>query len=287
MKKSTKLIILVLAIAFLIFVIAAIATGVSEGTTASKNTTNSTNTKPKETLSLEEVFSVTSNVQNVLLQTYKTTVKAKIRNNTDKALENVVFNIGVETTTLKNQGSYALKIPYIAPNSVYTVNNTVDSDQNFENITSLSYSINGGAVKSISNVKATKDVDNEGISTYMIFVVLASLFMIAIVVILIVDWRKRADARIAAEVAAAHKNDDWLPWGVPVENKEKTKLEIAKIELEKEKEKSQQAKARADIEKAKVDKAKMEREKLIVCPYCGSKIKNNEGRCPNCGGDLH
>jgi len=225
-----------------------------------------------EPLYLNEEFTVSSKVQNVLLQTYRSTIKAEIVNNTDQPMTNVVFTIGVKTNTLGNAGTATITVPYIAANSKKTISTVLDSNQNYETVTSVSYTADGIASTTIANEVPSAD------SGAVAGVICGFVAIIVIVIVIVVIIKKKRRNRERAEASAKYEDALYNSSSIVSIPQTNTELEMQKLALEKEHQKTKQ-------ELAKLEMAKLEAEKeaLITCPYCGKRIQKNISECPYCG----
>lgn len=278
MKRSRIIILATLAVFTLVMFILGIV-GSTKASNAKKNMVT-----VKDDITISQDFTVTSKVQNVLLQSYTSTFKGVLCNNTDYDMNNVVVIIDVETTTLRNKGKYKLTIPRISANAAYNVYQTIETDQNYEEITDLSYSVDGGLYRPLRNSNYYEKTDeNNSYIAYYFFAVLGLIFTITVLLRGIKLERDRKEQIALYEMQRQRERDELEARAAYDAS---AKVELAKIELRKQEQQVKLKQAQADIEKAKNEKAKLDSQKMIYCSYCGSKIKPDSGKCPYCGGDV-
>lgn len=237
-------------------------------TNAPKNSANS-----NEQISVVRAIDVSSNVTNVLSQTYNSTVTGKIKNNTNNALNNIVLRVKVKTDFLQHTGTLTINISTIPAKEEYSISEIFSTTENFETVTTVECQINGLGFAGINN-----NLDEATSWQWYLTLAIVSgvLFLIALLPIILVAHQERVEEREREEEARAIK----------LQEMKQTMLEQQKLENEKKKIELELQQVNLGIKRAKLEQQKLESNKPIYCPYCGSKNDPEDKKCHTCGANM-
>jgi len=207
-------------------------------------------------IAVTEALKVTSAVQNIWQQTYKSTITGRIKNQTSEELTNIVITVNVKTNTLGNTGTLVLTITKIAANATHTINTVTDTEENFETVVSLSATINGGAPFTLSNtptIVSSPNNNGDGGNDW-IYGVLGAIIIIAIPTVIVIYFvSKKKRERMMQQAAAAKR--------------------------------AQQAAPQVIVVSAPSQPAAPQK-KFVKCEFCGTVNDDTDLKCQNCGSAL-
>lgn len=197
---------------------------------------------------IKEEISITSTVQNSLLQEYTSTITGVIKNNTNSDLENIILTFNVETDFLHNKGTLSAEIPKIKASSEFVINLNFDTNQNFETILSIRMQINGGDSFVLEN-------DSGGMNIIFIlsFICLGIGFAC-------ISSTKKTNKQLEKQIETINDNEESI----------QSDREIDDLEHELKKQKL-------------ISEINNYKKVKVICKYCGTTNDNHDKKCQNCG----
>ncbi|MDR3263549.1 MAG: zinc ribbon domain-containing protein [Clostridiales bacterium] len=114
--------------------------------------------------SIAAVREITVVSTKTTLTKYNSVFGGAIKNNTAVTLYDVKVTVGVKTAVVGKTGSHIITIASIAAGQTYTINTAVETDDNFETVTTLSAQIDSGSSFTFSNYGTAYGASSLGIT---------------------------------------------------------------------------------------------------------------------------
>jgi len=200
-------------------------------------------------------FKITSSVQGIIKQTYKTTITGQIKNDNKTAYQDIVITLNVKTNNLGKTGQLFVNITALSAGQTYTINEVQDTDENFETVTSYSATASGAALTLSLPLSSRTDGLGGGVIAGIV------IGIVAVIVIVFVIIKINADIK---------KGKRRWRWGTTKESASNATV-INNITV---------AAPSAPAPAASAPTV------LMKCPYCSAKNNVAAGKCSNCGAQL-
>lgn len=221
----------------------------------------------KSDISVTEEITISSDVNNVIQQNYFSTIRGTIKNNTDKAIENLKIHLSVKTTTLNHKGTITINIDKIEAGEELAINEVRATTENFEKVKEIRYQIADGERKYIANGDGV--VINGWAFLYLIPTLLFGFLSIKVAISFKHDKRHI----VAVSQPATQSTRDNALAHIIAQQQEN---ERRRIELEKQR-------INMDLTRVEFEKQKEAATRPRYCSYCGTKNDANASKCINCG----
>ncbi|MBO5884992.1 MAG: hypothetical protein J6Q51_04270 [Clostridia bacterium] len=213
-------------------------------------------------------FTATSNVTNILLQEYKTSITGTIKNTTKYNLEELTIIINVKTNVLNQSNKLEYKIKNVPPYKETTISFSVNTNGNFETVEKVSAYTND--VNKQFEINSSQTL----LGTAYSFVIVA---LIAVSIIFIFVDKKQKENQLITEQNEIRNLEKTV-------QKERLKAELKQITQD-------DAEIHELEQEVKREKLKAELKQItkseIYCKYCGYKNNSDNQKCLNCGASLN
>ena len=225
----------------------------------------------KTDVSVSQEIVVSSSVNNVIQQTYTSTITGAVKNNTDKVLNDVKIIISVETTALNHKGTFTIDIGTMQAGEEIYINDVRATEENFEKVKEVRYQVADGEKKYVVNG------DGVAYNLWAILYLLPTLLFayLSIKVAKSLRWERRKRSVVAANPTPQPTKDDTLTYIIAQQQEN----ERRRIELESQR-------VKVDLTRAEFEQQKEVNARPRYCGYCGTKNDANAPKCVNCGSTM-